>query len=366
MRILFTKIYANRYLGQSLLRKLLAIILLINLFSVGYNQAIRGTILEKGTELSIPNATIYFSGTFIGTTSDENGDFEIDISKNASRPLTFSAIGYYSMAISGLSQDKHLEVYLTPKAYEMEEVIITSESYERERKVNLKLFKKEFLGSTSNSRNCEILNEDDISFNYGSDKDTLRAFALKPIQIFNTSLGYKITYYLDIFEYTRKSNSLFFTGSIIFTKDLATNARNKKFYERKRKKAYMGSRMHFFRTLWSDDLKSSRFAVKDSSDNKIKYREITLDDGSISQIKSKEKYLKHKDIVIQTDTDNTFLSYSENLIVYYYTRVSQINFLKEKVFFDQDGFFDPTGISWVGVMGNQRIADWLPYEYVAE
>ena len=102
---------------------------------------------------------------------------------------------------------------------------VTAKSYEKDRKANLKLFKKEFLGSTTNSRNCEILNEDDISFNYGSDRDTLKAYALKPILIFNRALGYKITYYLDIFEYTRKSNGLSFTGSIIFTEDLATKTK---------------------------------------------------------------------------------------------------------------------------------------------
>jgi hypothetical protein len=30
---------------------------------------------------------------------------------------------------------------------------------------------------------------------------------------------------------------------------------------------------------------------------------------------------------------------------------------------DQNGYFDPLGISWEGEMARQRIADWLPYEY---
>ena len=363
---MFDKYYLKLHFDQSLLRKILVFILFINFYTAGYSQVIRGTILEKGTENSIPNATIYFSGTFTGTTSDENGDFEIDISKNASRPLTFSAIGYYSLAINGLSKDGPNIVYLIPKAYDLEEVVIRAKSYEKDRKVNLKLFKKEFLGSTSNSRNCEILNEDDISFNYGSDRDTLIAYAIKPILIFNKALGYKITYYLDIFEYTRKSCSLFFTGSIIFTEDLAVDSRNKQFYKRKRNKAYLGSRMHFFRSLWSDELKPEQFNVKDSTNNNIKYKEVTLADGTKKQLKSKSKYLNYEDIVVLDDSNNKLLTYPENLIVYYRTRFSQINLLKEQVFFDKDGFFDPTGINWIGVMGMQRIADWLPYEYLAE
>jgi len=30
---------------------------------------------------------------------------------------------------------------------------------------------------------------------------------------------------------------------------------------------------------------------------------------------------------------------------------------------NQNGYFDPLGISWSGEMSKQRIADQLPYEY---
>ena len=337
------KNFTSCFLNLSAQGKFFLFILFVNFFAPAYNQVIKGTVLEMKTKRAIPFATVYFNGTFNGTTTNQNGKFELDITKNASRPLTISAIGYYSSSLTDFTIGNPAIIYLIPKAYKLKEVVIVAESHARERKANLKLFKNEFLGTTANARNCKIMNESDITFNYGSDNDTVKAIALKPIHVKNDALGYKITYYLDEFEYCKKSNTMFFTGSIIFNEDLTTDKTHKQFYERRRRKAYLGSRMHFFRALWSGDLRSNKFTINDSTNKKLNIK---------------------KNIV--QENDKRFLKYTENLTIYYYTRLSKINFLKEQVFFDQDGYFDPSGISWKGVMGRQRIADWLPYEYSIE
>jgi len=323
------------------MRKYILIILFSNVYLVAYNQLIDGIIMDRETEIPIPFASVYFSGTFAGTTSDQDGNFKIDVSENASMPLTISAVGYYSFSLNDFSIGESFRIYLTPKVHEIAEVVLIGKSLTRDRKKNLKLFKQEFLGTTANARRCEIINDDDITFNYGSDNDTLKAFALNPILISNGALGYSITYYLDKFEYYKKKHTIFFTGNIIFNEDLTSNESLKQFYEKRRKYAYSGSRMHFFRALWADDLKSAKFMIKNSEN----------------------KDLHYKDIVIQEAFYNKFFRYTENLEIYYSTGLSNIKFLKEQVFFDQDGYFDPSGISWEGEMGRQRIADWLPYEY---
>ena len=49
------------------------------------------------------------------------------------------------------------------------------------------------------------------------------------------------------------SNTITFTGNILFYEDSITQ---KRFSERGRRITYCGSRMHFFRVLWANDLKS--------------------------------------------------------------------------------------------------------------
>jgi len=332
------------------MKKIFLIFLLANFCIVAYNQVIKGTVLENRTNIPII-ATIYFNGTFVGTMSDSNGNFELDISKNALMSLTISSVGYYSVTLSDLLTQKPLIIYLNPKVYEVTEVVVASKSLVKRRIANMNLFKKVFLGSTKNARNCKILNENDITFNYDNDRDTLKAFASKPILINNKSLGYNMTYYLDRFEYCKKDGSMFFAGSLIFNKDLAIDKSSKKIYGMLRDEAYFGSRMHFIRALWEDDLESSGFTLKNSNKEDLRYKDI-VEDGLTDSLNNPRKFLK----------------YSKTLYIYYDTRLTTMSFLKAKVFFDKDGYFDQTGqgVSWEGYMMNRRIGDMLPYTYKPE
>jgi hypothetical protein len=328
------------------MKRLILLFIFINIFKVAYNQVIKGTVLDNETKSPIGFAYLYFSGTFTGTQSDQNGNFELDVSKNALIPLTISAIGYYSSSLTDFSKEKSHIIYLIPKLYELKGITINAKSLARKREANMLLFKNEFLGTTDNARECEILNESDITFNYDSDKDTLKAFASKPIIIDNRGLGYKITYYLDKFECYKKSRSFFYKGNVIFNEDLTTNELQKQFFESNRRYAYSGSRMHFFRALWVNDLKSEGFIVQTPADVNLNY----------------------EDIVIQEDSRQKFLKYHENIDVSYSTMSgkSHIVFLKERVYFDNSGYFDQLGISWEGELASQRVGDLLPYEYHAK
>jgi hypothetical protein len=59
------------------------------------------------------------------------------------------------------------------------------------------------------------------------------------------------------------------------------------------------------------------------------------------------------------------LRYHGSLGIEYHSKQSTsfINFLKESVFFDANGYFEPYGISWEGEMSIARIGDMLPYDY---
>jgi hypothetical protein len=258
-------------------------------------------------------------------------------------PITISALAYYSNTISDFSKEKPITIYLRPKVFELNEVVINSRVLSNERKAKLLIFKSEFLGTTVNGRNCEILNENDIVFNSDNESDTLKAFASKPILIRNNQLGFKITYYLDNFEYYKKSKSFFYKGSIIFNKDFADSAGEKQFYSKRRKDAYLGSRMQFFKALWMNNLKSAGFAVTTESYEKLNYNSF----------------------VVQGDSLRKFLTYPEKLGICYYGRYpsTYIIFIKEKIAFDKNGYFDPLAIAWDGQMAKQRVGDLLPYEF---
>ena len=100
----------------------------------------------------------------------------------------------------------------------------------------MRIFRNEFLGRSSNASNCIIMNEGDITFNYQTNKDTLKAIAYKPLVILNQALGYQVTYYLDKFEYDKVHKTTVFAGNIIFNLDLAAEGQSRKEFEKRRKK----------------------------------------------------------------------------------------------------------------------------------
>jgi hypothetical protein len=304
---------------------------------------VRGTILDNSDHTKINFASIYINGTSVGTNSDQDGYFELDITKYASLPLTISALGYYSVTLTDFSKEKPIEVFLTPKTFELKEVIIVAKSLTKEKKANLKLFRNEFLGTSYDANNCVIENENDIIFNNGSSGDTLKAFASKPIIIYNNGLGYKITYYLDKFEYYRKSKSFLYQGNAIFNEDLTSDITQKKFFEKRRKFAYLGSRSHFFASLWANKLKSNGFVIRNSAD----------------------QILNYEDFVIVRSGFKKYISYKGNLSICYSSNSpnSYIEVLHDQVFFESTGYFDGSGVSVIGQMAKQRIGDLLPYDY---
>jgi len=330
------------------MRKLFLAAVLISFNLIGFGQILKGTIKYVNTGEVINYSSIYINGTFVGTNSDKSGNFELDISRYPAMPLTISALGYYSLNISNLDPYKKLEIYLTPKLFELSEVVINAKKISRERRNNMGYFKREFLGITMNASNCKITNEDDITFSHDSSGDTLIAISLKPILIENSALGYNLVYYLDIFKYSKKTGYILITGNCIFNEDLSIDKSLQEKYDRRRRSAYLGSRMHFIKSLWANTLAVEGFVVKD-----INYKVLSPD-----------KYLCQT-VDTATGVINKFLCNQKTMTITYYTRrtSSQIILNKDSIYFDKDGYFDPLGISWQGEMARQRIADLLPFEY---
>jgi len=130
------------------MRKIITILVVISFYQAAYNQVINGIVRDQSTNSPIDFAAVYFNGTFAGTHTDQNGNFEIDISKNRSMPLIVSALGYYSAIVPDLLPDKYYRIYLKPKVFELDNIVISDKGkakIRRERKANIKTFREIFL-----------------------------------------------------------------------------------------------------------------------------------------------------------------------------------------------------------------------------
>ena len=324
------------------MRKLIFICIIIVVYSKVYGQSVKGKIVNATTNEAIPFVTVYYNQTLVGTTANKDGVFTIQKFKNEPMPLVFSAVGFYSTVLTNYLEKDFIQVSLKPKVLAIEEVTIHSKSLERSRRSYLKIFKREFIGTTSNAKHCKIVNENDITFNYQPNSDTLIAYALKPIIIENEALGYTITYYLNNFEYSKKTDYTYFSGNFNFSKDWALDENFVTSYHTKRANTYYGSRTHFIRTLYTKKLFGSGYKLKDQWGYNLKLSKLVL-------VNNKQQHF------FNTEINKVYIDYKGHL--------SNIYLSGNKVYFNETGYYIDQGISWSGDMANQRMADWLPYEY---
>jgi hypothetical protein len=99
--------------------------LLLFLPAAGLGQQFKGRVLSTETRAGIGFVNIGIMGRNVGTVSDENGDFAIDLkSIYDNDSIKFSMIGYEprTFLVSSFKKESAREIYLTPKLYNILEV----------------------------------------------------------------------------------------------------------------------------------------------------------------------------------------------------------------------------------------------------
>ena len=105
----------NRILGRSL------IILLVAGMGFAHSQTLSGRITDSETGEPLPGAQVFVKGTFVGTTTDVNGAYSLDV--DGSVTVVIAYIGYKTqeVATSGGSGDFAME----PDVLRQDEVVVT-------------------------------------------------------------------------------------------------------------------------------------------------------------------------------------------------------------------------------------------------
>lgn len=128
------------------MKKLLTIIILL-ISNFSFCQ-IKAAIFDSETKEKIPYVNIWIENENIGTTSDDNGELEIDNSKG--EILILSRLGYETMKI--YLKKVPSKIFLTPKIFELDEVIVSTKKENAHRKIG-------------------TFNDSEIGFFYASEKN---------------------------------------------------------------------------------------------------------------------------------------------------------------------------------------------------
>jgi len=88
----------------------------------GQERTINGTVTDSIEGSPLPGVNIYVEGTTIGTTSDMDGKYEIEVPENQN-VLVFSFVGYQEKNVN-ISGRTEVNVSLQPRVEAMEEVVV--------------------------------------------------------------------------------------------------------------------------------------------------------------------------------------------------------------------------------------------------
>jgi hypothetical protein len=240
---------------------LLSICLLLLALAASAQVSIKGVVTNRSDHRSISNASVYVNNSSIGTTTDENGNFDLTI-YGAVTELIVSHVGFekQSLTIDLHSFKGNLDIELKPRADLMNNVTIQIKNKENWKKWG-KLFTDYFIGELEFAKKCRILNPEVIRFSYNKNMQTVIARARKPILVENRALGYIVHFDMDSFSYSFQSNQIFRAGSIFFENIAAKDSTEAEQFAANRLYAYRGSKMHFMRSIVAGNFSDEGFKV---------------------------------------------------------------------------------------------------------
>jgi GWxTD domain-containing protein len=350
---------------------------------------IKGTVVDYSSGKPIQDANVFLANTMIGDATDSDGNFFIENIPLGSHELIVSFIGYevktYPLRFTTPIVRK-FKIKLKQKVIDVPEIAVSADKIKDWQK-NLKKFKKLFLGTSKNARQCEIGNAEVLDFIPEKGAQPFRAIAQAPLEIENKALGYRLTFILQTFE--AKNTEVKYTGKALFEEIAEGGRQHKVQWVQNRIDTYRGSLRHFITSLYNNRHKQEGFLayqlpVFPQGDEKVNRTEIKSKDllkaGELSF--EREFRLENFLEIIYTKEmeEEGFIEYRMsldpsliNLDPETYRRETEpknqrslIALNTYSVIVDSTGLIDnPFGLTIWGYWSWERVADMLPLDYEA-
>jgi hypothetical protein len=244
-----------------MLSKLLPLLFLAITTTSIAQETVTGTVVDDKTGAPVSGANIYINKTQSGTVSGSDGSFAIRPGVAERVELVVSHVQYEKKIII-LDKNERLaiKIRLLPKVSELGEIVVQSRNKENWKKWG-SLFFDYFIGSSVFASDCEILNHDVLRFSFTNNEQRLRVKAGDKLLVRNNALGYVYHIDLDSFAYSFQTNSIVYTYTVFFEELQGVGLAERNEFQKKRLLAYLGSRIHFMRSLYQNRLQGEGFEV---------------------------------------------------------------------------------------------------------
>ena len=340
--------------------KYFTILLLLVSLTVEGQNALKGIITDSETGEAIPGANIYLNTSSIGTSSDIDGNFTLDIGPIRPVSIFISFVGYKTLSWQVEDSGVSLKVKLEQSSFTLEEYQVKSEE-DKAWQRRMKRFKYAFFGTDELARQCEIQNPWVIEFKRTD--GVLTAFADESLIILNKGLGYKVTYLLNEFIISPMMRQY---QGLSFFEELETNdPAEHRTWQQNRLTAYNGSMRHFLYAAQNNQLRESRFTaiIGQNVDQRGVRIEGKVPNKSITNLSSHVIFSK-------SDDNGRILKFSNHLMITYKGETQRGDFQHSSVVSNYPTFVDEKGnlassggITVAGHLAHEGFPYLLPAEY---
>jgi hypothetical protein len=224
-----------------------------------------GRVTDAATGEPIPGVSVFIAGSTSGSSTDESGHYHFETELIGNHYLVYSLVGYQTEPRSinleaGTAYQRNAE--LERVTYQLKEVEVISSN--KEWRQNFAYFRQHFIGTTEFAKRTKINNPWILEFE--REGNQFRSFSDKPMLITNLALGYQIRLELLKFEWDTETNLGVYKVFTHFEEIKANNPFQKREWERNRIKTFLGSRAHFFRSLYHGDWKEKNYLLGTEDD----------------------------------------------------------------------------------------------------
>lgn len=333
--------------------------------------SILGKVVDSATQQLLQGASAYCQNTTQGTITNKEGLFFLRL-PNGGYDLVISYMGYEKKVIrisNNLPAVDTMQIALIKEEKALAEVaVVASTEVPNGLEKYGHFFIDQFIGTTPNAAKCVIKNPEALKFYFFKKRNRLKVTAREDLIITNEALGYNIRYQLDSFSYDYNTSISQFTGYPLFM-EIDTTADAKEQYEKNRAHTYLGSRLHFMRTLYDSTVTEEGFVVEKMEDDPKSAKGLLIKNlysEDLYEADSSDVFINWKGRYrISYKMVNPDKRYLQDYKLPMNTR-AQISLLdvQEGFIIEENGYFyDQQTVISTGYWAWKLLAELLPYDY---
>jgi CarboxypepD_reg-like domain len=242
------------------IHRLILLLFVFPFITYAQTTTIAGKVTTTGSESGLGKVSVFLSNSSFGTETAEDGFFRLVGVKPGRYDLVASSVGFqdYSQTILVGNEPINLTIQLKSKVNELRGVVITTSA---DWKKNYEAFRKAFIGTSENAKNCVVINPHVVNLVNHGRKHELEGWSDDFLVVENRSLGYRVKFLIDSFSNNGLTGIISWQGKAVF-QELPGSEEQKKLWKLKRQETYYGSSRHFFRSLYTNTLTKEGFVIK--------------------------------------------------------------------------------------------------------